>query len=442
MNINQAESFRRRGGLKAMSWILSKKSLITPLNILLLALAFIVTADDIGWCETYGLKNPQGEFIPKVTIAMSGKEILLKKVNPNEKFKSFSITLNPKNKNLIRNIGQVYMEWLDASNKPSKSVLFAGPLYNANTRQFQDSLVKSNGIRLTDKSNKNLFASKTVGDLFSVGIDDQTLLSSEAVTEQDRTVKLGAGRDVSINVDKKSVVLNESNIKSGELITVENKSGLDQIFGVDPVEKGILYFQVVRIPEQNRVPKESWDRFSVAADSGFFIVVIPEPDPAQLLQLDGKEIIIKIYQGNKVRETRRIPIKIAEDLKIAGRKLSGPDRIIGESQSGKVDSAKADLAVSGQASTTKGASGRIEAIGKERTKYSMWLWILQIVNLLLLAAMAVYTFFFILPKMQILEDRLTKNEMFIHNSREAIREELDHLKQEFMQQSAGTPPTE
>jgi hypothetical protein len=48
--------------------------------------------------------------------------------------------------------------------------------------------------------------------------------------------------------------------------------------------------------------------------------------------------------------------------------------------------------------------------------------------------LAGYGIFFMLPKIQVLEDRLAKSEMFIHGSREAIREELDEIKREILQQ--------
>jgi hypothetical protein len=52
----------------------------------------------------------------------------------------------------------------------------------------------------------------------------------------------------------------------------------------------------------------------------------------------------------------------------------------------------------------------------------------------LLIGLAGYGIFFILPKVQVLEDRLAKNEMFIHGTREAIREELDQIKEEILRQ--------
>jgi hypothetical protein len=69
-------------------------------------------------------------------------------------------------------------------------------------------------------------------------------------------------------------------------------------------------------------------------------------------------------------------------------------------------------------------------------------WIFQFFNLVLLAALAGYAIFFLLPKIQVLEDRLAKNEMFLHGSREAIREELEEIKAEILGQCRKVPPPE
>ncbi len=404
---------------------------------MLLVLVALLCLAEKAPAETYGLKDAQGAFVPKINVTFTGKEVTIKKVDPRDKFRQFSFTINPKNTKLVRNIASIQIEWIDAANKTGNAVPLAGPKhYDVNTRSFHDSLIKSIGIKLIDKANRSIFTAKSVADLFIIAIDDQPLMTSEAATEQDRTVRLGAGRDVSLNIDKTSVVFNESNVKPGEIINVDNKSGVDQLFGVDPIERGVNYFGIVRVPGQETVPKDSWGRFNVAADAGFMIVVIPDRDPGQLAQLDGKEIVVKVFQGDQVRVTRKIPIRVSEDLKASARKAQmednnrpkpGPSTVKPEEPSQP----------SGPTSPT-----RPEAAGKEKPKYSMFLWILQIANLALLTGMAIYTFFFILPKMQVLEDRLTKNEIFIHNSREAIREELDHLKEDLLQLSSDNPVVE
>ena len=237
-----------------------------------------------SFSETYGIKDSQGNFIPKATVTVGNKDVVIKKVDPHDKFNSFSITLNPKNQKLVRNVGLIDLEWIDANNQAGKSVPFVGPLYNPSTRVFQDSLKKSIGLRLTDKTtSKNIFGEKPVGDLFSIHVDDQLLVTSESVAEKDRTVQLGAGRDISLNIDKNLIVFNENNLKKGEILNVDNRTGLDQILGVELPEKGLVYYQVIRKPEQVKIPRENWEKFTVAADSGIFIVLIPEPDPSHTL---------------------------------------------------------------------------------------------------------------------------------------------------------------
>ena len=76
-------------------------------------------------CETYGIKDPQGSFIPKVSITVGNKDVVIKKIDPHDKFRSFSITLNPKNQKLVRNVGLIDLEWIDANNQPGRPVQFA-----------------------------------------------------------------------------------------------------------------------------------------------------------------------------------------------------------------------------------------------------------------------------------------------------------------------------
>jgi hypothetical protein len=417
----------------------SKKKALGPRNVILMLILFALGAvlfPGIAVCETYGIKE-QGNFVPKVSINVGNKDVVIKKIDPHDKFKSFSITLNPKNRNLVRNVGLIDLEWIDANNQPGKPIKFAGERYNPKTQAFQDSLIKSIGLKLIDKTNKDLFGEKPASDLFMIHVDDQLLVSSEAAAERDRTVQLGAGRDVSLNIDKNAIVFNENNFKKGEILNVDNRSGLDQVLGVELPEKGLLYYQVIRKPEQNKIPRENWDRFTVAADSGIFIVLIPEPDPNQYLQLEGKEITIKVYQGNKIRETRKVPIKIASDLRSMSKPSTSPSE---PPASEEVARRPAPTSPNLEAPETSTPSARpatavpSEASRRTESRTSIWLWALQIFNLVLLLGVAAFGFFFMLPKIQVLQDRLAKAEMFLHGSREAIREELDQLKGEILQQ--------
>ncbi len=400
-------------------------------------LAFLVTFSipEAAFSETFGIKGAQGNFEPKVRITVGKKDVVIKKTDPNEKFNSLSLTLNPKNTHLIKSVAQLNIQW-ETAGKAGRAIPFMGQKYEPNTRVFSDSMTKSTGLKIIDTSQLNLFAGKTVADLFTVKIDDEVLVSSESAVERDRTVQLGTGKEVSINVDKNSILFDESNLKKGEMLNIDNRSGFDQILGVELPAKGLMFTQIRRKPEQTKIEPENWERFTIASGSGIFIAVIPERDAAALEQLDGKEIVVKLYQGNKIRETRRVPIKIAADLKKPGADLSSLERPTEEedlrSGVGTTTPAGPRQAMTGPRPQPAAASA--ENAKKPPGGAATWIWILQIVNLALLVALGSYGVFFMLPRIQVLEDRLSKNEMFLHGSREAIRDELEQIKKEILQQ--------
>jgi len=222
------------------------------------------------------------------------------------------------------------------------------------------------------------------------------------------------------------------------MLDVDNRSGVDQVLGVELPEKGLLFSQIVKKLEQKPFPRESWERFTLPPDSGIFIVLIPEPDPSALAQLDGKDIVIKVYQGNRIRETRRIPVKVASDLLQPGTDLSG--RFTGEEEEGQATAKP--MSAASRTTALKGDTGprpqqaaaSVETRRRSDQGNGAWIWLLQIFNLALLVALGSYGIFFMLPRIQVLEDRLAKNEMFLHGSREAIRDELEQIKKEILQQ--------
>jgi hypothetical protein len=397
-------------------------------------------------CETLGIKDAKGNFVPKVTVTVGNKEVEIKKTDPQTSFASISLTL--KNHKLILNVTLLDIQWVNVNNEPGKPLPFAGPLYNRGTKVFQAPMTKSLSLKLLDKTKVNLFAGKSVADLFAISVGDQPLISSDAVPEKERTVQLGTGRDVSINVDKASITFDENNLMKGEWLNVDIRSGSDQVIGVELPEKELVYSQIVRKPEQKPIPREDWNRFTLASDSGIGILLFPEPNPAQLSQLDGKDIIIKVFQGNKIRETRKIPIRTSPDLRAPGKE-SGQrgESIRGEETSGPSKSEveplrKAEAVEASAPPARREAASPAETAQTNRQWGGLWLWIIQIFNLVLLAALAVYAIFFMLPKIQVLEDRLAKNEMFIHGSREAIREELEQIKAEILRQCQKDPTQE
>ena len=397
-----------------------------------------------GYGAIYGFKDSHGAFQPKVTVSLGKKEIIISKIDPEEKFKSFALILNKKNQNLQKNVNQISVEWLNAENRGGKPTTFAGPTYDAAKLRFEEPMTRSVTLKLTDKSGKNLFAVKSFSDLFTIQVDQHTLSPSESGAEADSPIKFGSGRDVSLNLDKTSLQFDESNIKKGEIINLDNRSGLDQVVGIELPEKLLLYYQIVRKPEQTKVPRENWDRFNISSDSGIFVVLIPESDPGQLQALNGKEILIKVYQGDKTRETIRVPIRTTPDGAPSESLPSGiQTRDITTGKQGTLPEKTSTKEVDRPPTSTE---AKTVATSPPQSASSFWnstlAWILLILNLLISMAVLGYGAFMLLPRMQVLEDRLSKTEMFIHGSREAIREELDQMKDEVFRHSDRTSGTD
>ncbi len=401
--------------------------------ILSSAIMCLILADP-GYSAIYGLRDAQGNFFPKVTVSLGKKEVVISKIDPQEKFKSFALVINKKNTNLIKNISQVSVEWLNAENKGGKPAPFSGPTYDSAKLRLEEPMIRSVTLKLIDKSGKNVFVTKSFPDLFSIQIDEKTLIPSETGPEADSPVKFGSGRDVSLNLDKTSISFDESNIKKGEIINLDNRSGLDQVVGIELPEKYLLYYQIVRKPEQTKVPRESWDKFNIASDSGIFVVLIPESDPTQLAALNGKEVLIRVYQGDRIRETLRVPIRTPSDVGSGFQESvqgGGQVRDISDPKTGAVTDKQAsrDVDRASGPSDSKVVPAAVSQQGSGSWQSTM-IWIVLILNLMVSLALIGYGAFFLLPRMQVLEDRISKSEMFIHGSREAIREELDQIKDE------------
>lgn len=418
--------------------------LISRFVIIAIIGACFAFVPDFSFATVYGVKDTKGVFTPKVSVEVGKKEILINKIDPHAKFKSFALILNRKNPALIRNVNQLSVEWLASDNRPTKPSPFAGPTYDPNKLKLEESVTRSVGLKLVDKSARNLFAGKQFSDLFSMFLDQQPLVPQEGSGEPDSPVKLGAGRDISINIDKTSISFNENNIKKGEIINIDNRSGLDQSLGIQIPEKDLLYTQIVRKPEQTKVPREIWQKFTVSADSGIFVVLIPDPDASRLSGLNGKEVVVKIYQGDKVRESIKIPIKTTAESTGVGSDAGASSGVVEQDikTSAKTSGSSASRTTEPtRASTSSEKSATSRNLESKGSWSSTGIWILQIFNLIALVALALYGAFFVLPKVQVLESRISKNEMFLHGAREAIREELDKTKEEILREcgSDSTP---
>ncbi len=403
----------------------------TGLFLLLLILAAVLGLREQGACATYGVKTADGGFSEKVRVSVDEKEITFTKIRPQERFQSIALKINKRNRNLVNNVRLLNVIWIGEQNRPGKPVAFAGPKYNPGTMTFKDSMSKSVGLKIRDTSTQNLFVKKPIEDLLQLEIDDQPCISSEAFHETDKVVT-SKGKEVSISVDKASILFDQGNMSQGVVINIDNRTGGPQTLGVEPPDKDqdlLTYFGIGRRQEQTRIPRESWGRFTVEPGAGVFLSVIPEQDPQKRARLHDKEIRIFLYEGGgRGKLIKTIPIKLAPELRYSTEQDSQPRNDRNQPVDNSHPTKKQEGPERPQAASTASGAG------------GLWIWALQILNLVFLIGAASYGIFFVIPRMQVLEDRLAKNEMFIHGSREAIREELEQTKKEILNRCL--PPTE
>ncbi|MEW6351254.1 MAG: hypothetical protein AB1646_19535 [Thermodesulfobacteriota bacterium] len=395
-----------------------------------LILAAVLGLREQGACATYGIKTPDGVFSPKVEASIDEKEVTFRKIRPQDQFRSIALKLNKQNRSLANNVQLLQVIWIGESNRPGRPVPLAGPKYNPATMTFKDSMTKSVTLKIRDNSTQKLFVKKRIEDLMQLEIDDQPCISSEAFDQTNKVVT-SRGQEVSISVDKTSILFNEENLSKSVMINIFNHSGRLQTVGIDPPDTGLLaYFGVNKQPAQTKIAPESWGRIPLDRDTGIFLTVIPEPDARKLARLNDKEIRVFVYEGAGQTPIRTIPIRIrvAAELRYGTEPGVLPRNNQDQEGEGIRPQGVQPRPVRPQAALTGVAVG------------GSWIWIFMILNLVLLIGTASYGIFFVMPRMQVLEDRLAKNEMFIHGSREAIREELEQTKKEIL--SRCLPPTE
>ena len=132
-----------------------------------------------------------------------------------------------------------------------------------------------------------------------LGIKSDKKDTNRIARERGHTLPSRASMDSSITVDKTSILFDEGNIAKGEVINLDNESGFDCTVGIELPQKGLLYSSVVRKPEQVKGHAQELGNVSVPTNSGIFIIITPDSDPAQIEMLDGEEIVIKIYEANR-----------------------------------------------------------------------------------------------------------------------------------------------
>jgi len=411
--------------------IFSRRSMALAL---IAAVCAVVCSPAVGLCDTYGFKDERGAFAPKVVVTVGNREILIKKTNPGDKF-NISLTINKRNRPLVSNVTSLKLQWINLQNQAGRPVPFTDKQhYDYRTLTYKEAMTRSLAVKILDESTRDLITGKEFSDLFSLKIDDHEVISSDTFEEKDRTVSLGAGRDFSLDVKTTAIEFTEENLRRGELVEVENRSEQSQTIGVEVPELGWYLNKITRKPQQTTIPNDSWNRFTVDPGTGFTLWLIPPyKEPRQLATLDGAEVVIKFWDGNTVRDTRRIPIHVSRELIATAQESTGTPPPANRTP-------RREPQPSPQTRPTETAPR--ESPREAGFSGGIWLWMLQIFNLVLLVALGAYGIFFMLPRVQVLEDRLAKNEMFIHGSREAIREELEEVKHDILRQARRDDPPE
>lgn len=399
-------------------------------------------------CETYGIEGEDGSFVPRITVTIEDNVILIKKTDPMEKFSSISITVNPRNPKLLRNVSRLQMQWIAPNGAPGRPLPFVGPKYNRAKREFRDTMTRSGALKIIDPTGQGLFRDKDLRDLFKIRIEGQEAIPSDQFAERTQTVRLGEGRDASLSVDTESLRFDTENLKQGKMINLTNRSDVSQWISVETPSEDLGYFGVVRRASQQRIPKDQWDRFELPAKEAIALPVMPASEPEKLAALDGSEIRIQLWQGNTVRETISIPITIASDLLTGSatgmedRDAYGPGTTDTPTETGEPPPPDPGRPDTPDSETTRAVGDIPETKPAGPVGYPMGLTAVLIANAVLVLGLAAYGIFFVMPRIQVLEDRLSKNEMFIHGSREAIREELDEIKEEILEQCRRQPESE
>jgi Ankyrin repeats (3 copies) len=178
-----------------------------------------------------------------------------------------------------------------------------------------------------------------------LGINSDEKGTHRIANERGHTVPSRASMDSSITVDKTSILFDEGNIIKGELINVDNESGFECTVGIVLPKEGLLYSFVVRKPDQVKIPRQDWEHIKVAANSGIFIILVPENDPVQIEKLDGKEIVVKAIEANRIRGINRITIKVGSVRQIltetsGGQKRNGWTQLMSAAHMGRTDLVK------------------------------------------------------------------------------------------------------
>ncbi len=390
---------------------------------------------------TYGVRDDQGNLVPKVNVEIKGKEILISKVSPDEEFRSISFAVNQSNLALKRNIGLLKIQWISTAGVPGREWIFTGSKYNQVRKVFRDSMTKSRAAKIIDKTNKDLFAGKHMDDLFSIRIEGRPTFvmgTGEGAPEDSAEAPLGEN---ALKIDKTSIEFTPANQKTGETIDVRNISGRPIEVGIDFPQTGLYTKYVRRKPDQAKVEPQNFGRFPLEPGQGFFVVLIPERDPSQVAGLNNEAILITIWDGPHVAAQIPIQLEVSPEL-MSSAAAPSPDNNDALIDRPEVEIPPVTPGPTVRETTTENsvepAPPRPEtpeqsAVPEARSS-ELILWAAVAVCLVIALALGGVILFLLIPRLQVLEDRLEKSEMFLHGTREAIREELEDVKEDIIRQ--------
>jgi hypothetical protein len=444
-----------------MEPLIHKKSAIP--GILVSGILVVLAQLQISWAQTnYGYEGSSGDFIPKVTVEMDREVIKIEKLRPREDFSSIEIRINPANTTLDKNKSLLQIVWVSEAGRQGRPLPFTGPRYDPRNKAFRDSMTKSRAIKIIDESDKNLFRNKEFSELFMLSVEGKRCRPGKESPGDATLPAPPETAEAKLRIDKESVDFTSSNLRKGVTLNIDNPTGFNQVIGLEFPEDTLFYMiSVGRKLEQRRIPEQDWNRITIPPDSGIFVILIPEAESLELARLNGKEIRVNLYENMDISKVIRIPISTSRELRLSGSTdETEPDN--GDTGGGLTfippnqdttamedqttppqyqNDPSPDPAPESDTETDpeppapeSGPQPEAEPRAQARTGLGLIPWIVIIASIAIAAGVGGYVVFILIPKIQALEDRLAKNEMFLHGSREAIREELELTKEEILKQ--------
>jgi hypothetical protein len=122
--------------------------------------------------EPIGTVDDNGNFLPKVTVMRLGADILVKKLDPDERFDSLRIRFLSPNAEHPEAFERVYIRWEKGPEKWGKDWVLRGHRgFNEGEAVFTAAWGESLAFRLTDRSETQFFANRPWDKVISIWLD-------------------------------------------------------------------------------------------------------------------------------------------------------------------------------------------------------------------------------------------------------------------------------